>query len=630
MANAMDVILVSYGVSLSKEDQELLAKKPYKDKDKQRYNELKSKIKTCSIREFIYPEEYPDNPPLNLTETEKKMQRAMRLVYELNEKDPPLYKKFPSFRSDKQPLMIDLTTAGNNGGDYAAAYGVHDNRVVFEAVDDPDLLILTLAHELKHAELENEEEHQWYEYAIFGMDMENAYGFHQRKFINETMAFLTGARAYYSLFGGTDNPRLKEVQVYEKIAKTYGNNVDSQEFYKEAVKAIFHEILLGKSFEYYKDQYDSRAPIGENDKGLDCIPEVFQLPQDLLVEFQKVPREARSLDGKLLQAQKNNHVEEYIRLLHEGAENNEKMSVAYFTYLCENASAEQIKDVVNLKRANDEYVFGLSSIKYGLDNIKNREAVRYLLSVQRDEKVIIDAEAILSTLRRYSRFQEFDQIVKNIQDDQGRIPLTAKDCVTKYGSNYLLDSWSVRMDNEHFADSLKKIETILKFKGSDDQPLVTGNQFAKAMNEWISHVDDPKDLEVLFQHIADEKGRLPFARDVFDIRDSEFEYMNGQNYLLYRLSSYNEEEKKKSLAKLPLLMALKDKDGLPIISQENIDAVWDHDRLAPAIKAYTRPKKKKISKLKLGCAQSADQGEQPSAEVSTLVVQSKKRRQPGE
>ena len=64
MANSMDQILVSFGTSLTKEEQGLvLSASRLTGEEKQRAEKLKKQIKTMTVPEFIYPERSPDNPP---------------------------------------------------------------------------------------------------------------------------------------------------------------------------------------------------------------------------------------------------------------------------------------------------------------------------------------------------------------------------------------------------------------------------------------------------------------------------------------------------------------------------------------------------------------------------------------
>lgn len=595
MANSMDGILVRYGVSLTQEEQNIISWDHFKADKRKRAAELKSKIKTVTIPEFLAID------PKNLSEIEQNIQRAIRLVYDLNGKDPPLYRKFPTFRSKTEPLTIDITTAGNNGENYAAAFGVHDNRVTFEAIDDPNVLILSLAHELKHAEQTDEESYKWYQRAIDGMHMNNAYAWHQLEFMNEAQAYITGARAYYEITGATENSRFWEVKTYANIVKKYGKSLSLNQLEEEAIKAELNENLLkGKLFAVYKDYYDATAPIGEQDKGLDCIPEALHLSPELLSEFQKVPRIARTINGKLLQAQKNKHVDEYIHLLQEGLDKGEDMPDASFKYVCMNGTLDQIQKALNFKKG-DGYLFAANSINYALDAVAiqdrdiSREISQYLLGIKRDGKSVIETDTIISGLKGHRTVEGLNRFIQNIQDGQGYLPITAKDCTMESGSNSLFRR-TLLLD-DHVENSLEMLSIVLKLKGSDGKFLVTEKQLVEKLCDWANSLKQPEHVKALFQKISDENGNLPFSRGMFDICNSEYKILDGQNSLLYQLSAYTEETKKSSLAKLPILMSLKDKDGQPIISQENIERFSKYGELAAEVKAYLQPKNGRVSKL---------------------------------
>ena len=75
-SNSMDGILVSYGVSFTKEERRYIRY----GSDKKKSEELKKKIKTCTVPEFLAID------PQNLTDDEQKIQEALRKVYEINGK----------------------------------------------------------------------------------------------------------------------------------------------------------------------------------------------------------------------------------------------------------------------------------------------------------------------------------------------------------------------------------------------------------------------------------------------------------------------------------------------------------------------------------------------------------------
>ena len=139
---------------------------------------------------------------------------------------------------------------------------------------------------------------------------------------------------------------------------------------------------------------------------------------------------------------------------------------------------------------------------------------------------------------------------------------------------------------------IQLLPILLRLKGNDGKTLISEKHVAEQLAEFSYDFKNSKNLQTLFNGIKDEKGNLPISREAFDIHNSEYEYVNGQNQLLYHLQSYTEEDKKYASEILPTLMALKDKDGKPIISQENIDKFPEYDDLASIVKSY------KVSQVK--------------------------------
>ncbi|MBO5997031.1 MAG: hypothetical protein J6P93_00685, partial [Alphaproteobacteria bacterium] len=588
MANSMDIIKVNFGAFFTKEEGQIISN-PFSDPKV--VEKLKSKIKTCSIREFIYPERYPDNEPLNLSETEKKVQEALRKIYEMNEKDPPLYKKFPTFRQDTNPLIVDITTLGNTGNG-SAAYDQKDNRITFKEVDRPDFLILTLVHELKHAEQCDEESYLMTESAYsaamsmaWGIDdpMENAYAWHQREFLSEAQAYETCARAYYEMFGCPDNAD-DSVKIYAEIAEKYadssGQEVDAK--IKEEAICRFLDILYGSP---YKDSYDMIAPIGEKDTGLDHIPEVFHLPETLMKKLKEAPKLAGSLSGKLSQAKRNNHIDDYVQLLQEVIKQKEDMPVD-LGYVLENASSKQLNEVLSLKKEDGKYLFETEKIRDKFSDIHinlSPETLKYLIGAVRNKEKIITPRNIglmLGGKVAYSP-DSFANILSSIVDDKGRLPITEKDLIKEVFGGRLLNELLQQLNpgkEEDVATIVQMLPKILKLKGSDDKPLVSEKQLAERLSGWLElDYFVHENVEVVFNSIKDKKGNLALSRKAFDTKE-------GKNILLESLIQANPA----SGEQLPILMSLKDTDGKPIISKENIDICPQNNPLTPVDKAYAK------------------------------------------
>ena len=192
MANSMDKIVVKYGVSV-------VDGEDFKEREKKL-----RRAKTVSITDFfkVSPDE--------LTETERKVQNALKLIYELNEKDPPLFQKFPDFRSDERPLTINLTSAEKDQENVWAAFIPVDNSIIFQRAQDPVSLISTLAHELKHAEQCDEEVYK----KVFGW--QDSYELQQLNFLQEAQAYAFGGRVSYEIYGKAED---EETELYKKVSE---------------------------------------------------------------------------------------------------------------------------------------------------------------------------------------------------------------------------------------------------------------------------------------------------------------------------------------------------------------------------------------------------------------------------
>ena len=325
--NSMDCILVNYGVSFSEEERSAIRY----GSDEEKIKALKDKIKTCTVPEFLAIDSK------NLTDTEQKIQTALRTIYEINGREPPLYEEFPTFRSDIHPLTIDITTAGLPSN-CSACYHPMDNVIEFVEIDNPNSLIRSIAHELKHAENETEEVHKLKK----SLKGNNNYGLHQLRLLDEASAYafdhlvayeagdFSGYNAYkhwhdlYAKEGWTwDEKEVREMEIRSQLAWLYNSS--------------------------YKDDYDSAYPIGYNDIGLDHIPEIFRISDESTLKMLKeTPRNARTSENRLKQAQKNDDFNLYFETVRDDLSEGKQI---YFdrVYFLTHCSEAQKKEILDLK-----------------------------------------------------------------------------------------------------------------------------------------------------------------------------------------------------------------------------------------------------------------------------------------
>ena len=525
MTNSMDPVLVKYGVSIKETDSA-----------EKRQQKLK-KAKTVTIPEFL------SVSPSKLNKVEKRIQRAARLIYDLNGQETPLYRKFSTFHVLRRgALVIDITTAGCNETNGAAAYIGLDNRIVFRITDDPDYLVDTLAHELKHAEQCNPSG------GCFHSGVVDAYAFHQIRFLEEAQAFACGGRAYYEIFGKNDTTSSK---VYEKVSKRYTNASGRKNFKiieEEMVRIFLDKLYKGYASDLYKDAYDMEHPIGKRDTGLTYIPKSFHLSQKLMKKLNEAPRKALSFEGKLAQAKKNRNRKEYVRLLKEASMANISeeeedydpavalLSGSLVTIFCLNLGILENDDMEFIL----SYSQKISLLKDILLAARRKRDFPFMIANALSKRM----EGPTSTLN------EFVSLIKN---KKGLLPITSADFTD---TNKLVGSWT----------NGENLGTLLVLRGRDGEPLIDQRTFAFEFVDWIKEEEKPNKVQRVFDSIKDKNGNLPFSRQYFEyangilLEEMEFKYE----------ACRSEKGKQIVLTKLNIVMGLKDENGLPMISTERI------------------------------------------------------------
>lgn len=534
----MDGILVRYGAEGIEEEFDA-AKHP--------------EVKTVTVPEFLKLN------PEGLTKDERKIQEAIRIVYDLNEKDPPLYKDFHQ-ESAKKTLTINC--CGKYALYAAAVYWPSRNEVGF--INKKANLVGTLAHELKHAEQHAQPEIQ----AIF--DGNDNLAKRVPFYVDEGEAFYTEAVVCVATGRLEGVSELTPLKHYQQMVQKYTDDkghVDMSKVKEKVLERLFG-ILSMEECPAYPIQAEMNYPMLNTDIGLTKIPDYYGLSEEFMEVIRKMPREARFGCGKIVQCIKN-HEEDKLSDSEVDQSDLRMFFNGLYMSKTDKDDAALIRTVIDLKK--------------------------------KDGKPFFDTATKIDTITYMEQFgsKEFMDGIKLFQDEKGNLPFSAQDFFDENGRNKLLEKLYV-FDEKTKNNMLEMLPVLLKLKGSDGKPLITSEQVVEKLGGgiggWLSHMDNPQETQQIFDMLKDENGNLPFSRDVFDIRDSEYEHMNGQSRLLYGLSSYNEEVKSASLKKLPILMALKDKDGQPIISQENIERYSPYEELAPAVKSYLKPAQKESKK----------------------------------
>ena len=542
MSNTMDTILVKYGVT---------------GIDSVYDHSEHPEIKTVTLPEFLHLK------PEELSEDERKIQEAARLIYDLNGKDPPIYKGFPTL-DPQQPLVINCT--GMYHVSAKAVFMDEKNEIGF--INKKGDLVESFVHELKHAE-----QHAQLEIAkiLKGNDNEaKKYIFYMDEAESIYTATMVCAETGHYDPEEPDDP-MCPIKTYQRIAKecTDENGHKDMQKIKQRIMAGSIRMLSSDFMPVYPLQAEMLYPTLDRDKGLEKIPEHYGLPPDFLEALHKIPREARFNSGKIM-ACIANHREEQIPSL--GIKKEER------GYVLQNF----FRDVYSNENSD--------KIRHTLLDLKDADGSPYF-DAQAMGQVIIDA--ISGGKKR------FDAIAPYFTDEQNRFPFTEKD-VTRDGYNGILRELFI-ISSERIPTLVETLPIILSLKGKDGKALVSQESAAAEICRFCSRVKDPKDIIAIFDSIKDENGNLPFSREAFDIHDSKFEHRDGGNLLLSELSGWDEEDKERFRSLLPFLISLKDKEGHPIINQKNIECFsFPRDLSEDAKKAYFQQKENHHDGIKTG------------------------------
>ncbi len=521
MANSMDTILVKYGTEGI--DVEY---------DRSEHPE----VKTVTLPEFLAL------PPEQLSENERKIQKATREVYDINGKEPPIYKGFPTL-DPKKPLIINCT--GKIYRYALAEYNFMENEIYF--IQKEGNLTSSLAHELKHAEQHAQLEIQ----QIFNGD--DNYKKRQLTLLNEAEASLA------------------EILVHPEFKDKYSNPLMKMKFLKQYIRLMYRDPNLKKA--YILDS-EVRYPFLTTDTGLTKIPEHYGLPDDFLKFLNSIHKNAISSTGKFMQYWINRQSDQFANI------SREKRAL-----ILSNIFADRFTD------KNDP-----STVRWlrSLLEFTDTDGQPYF-----DKKAKI--KAISNAIR--SRDAKFEKVIEIFQDKNGNLPITAEDLTKNldydgyYYGNELLDiPYST---DSHIKFFWERFPTLLKLKGADGKPLVTPKEVIKKLSVWCKKLK-PECIPLLFSIIADKDMQLPFSRHDFDIEHSEGGY-NGENILLCSLAdriATEETTAEKVLAQIHVITALKDKEGKPIISPENVKISPRDDDFSIIIKECAQSSMKQQSNIK--------------------------------
>lgn len=247
-----------------------------------------------------------------LSKSEHKIQEALSYLYKKNKKKPPLFKEFPD-RGEKK-LTIDCTTIPMDKW-VAAQYEDEENKIEFSSTSKITNLIVTLAHELKHAEQTSEEllsmqknnlqtqqlnffcEIQAFAFenyiaSLMHKDRKKNLTFNEKCEEKDTQADddlgysegLSELKKSNHEVPDLDNTLQKILQKHLKKEK-----FDYSEYEKEAISTVLPILYTGMDNYNYRAEYDEDNPIQcHENKKLNYLPYSFNLSAESQKTFLKI------------------------------------------------------------------------------------------------------------------------------------------------------------------------------------------------------------------------------------------------------------------------------------------------------------------------------------------------------
>ena len=245
-------------------------------------------------------------PQDQLTEQNQKVQKVLGQLYQLNDREPPLYHSFP--KREAGPLVIDCTPCPQF---FTASYNQDGNFIVIEesALELTELSLLgVFAHELKHAEQFSEETYKIYK----NTEKDDGLAYHQLEYLAEAQAYAFDGYVEYlvglnssdgnSLLDVGSSFELPMIKEYLPILERHTKDKSVDNF-SDIEYEIMEKILPILYYTQYRRNYDSTNPISNEDKGLteDDISNSFHFknPREAFLLLEDMPRKAMTPTEKI-------------------------------------------------------------------------------------------------------------------------------------------------------------------------------------------------------------------------------------------------------------------------------------------------------------------------------------------
>ena len=295
-----------------------------------------------------------------LNADERRIQEACRILYQLNENNHLFKDGFQPLNG--KSLVIDSMVVPDPDSDKEkmAVYDMERHEIIVYDTPhkDPVNLAVIMAHELMHVRQNSKEFLRIFQNA-------NAFQRHQYGYLQEAQAKVFEERVAFLL----NHPLGQHYGEKKMLSQIFG------EYSEEKIEQErMNEILPNLYQSSYKDEYDSKDPILENDSPLTEILPVFHATPEIRRTLEKAPRQARTVPNRIKQALVNQQPEKIAGLLKSKDKNGQEIMTAdQIDELCcsllmqPNKNLKQgLVHILLAKDENGQYIVGNDTVNHML------------------------------------------------------------------------------------------------------------------------------------------------------------------------------------------------------------------------------------------------------------------------
>lgn len=529
MANSMDVIKVKYG------NQEV---KPLKEFLKLNREEL--------------------------SDAEQKVQEAIKVLYEMNDKDPPLYLEFPPC-NENFPLMIDVTTYTTKVG-AAAIYAPVTNQIQFQQIDKIQPLVVSLAHELKHAEQNSSE--------LLNRVLKGTYESIQLRYLEEAQAYAFDGRIQAELFNMPiqDQDPFGETPIYQEMLKKYESLPLAERIKKAEEDAIIQLLPKLWNGSLYTLEYEMLHPVDLNDPTyVKKLPESFHLSDRILEKLKETPKAAQTNVGKIKQFIKTGDLDGVLKTLDQG-DLPAFSAQESFAAMIKNGSFQQLDQFLKMKNAegnwllspNDQKEIVQKNLSHAQKEIASK--IDLIFSLKDGENDLFsetDFRQMVHNSVESGNQEVFDALIARMTDSKGRLKLERLDSKEQAISSFIC-GWALKnvaKDPEGKSKKQQILKKLFRLKDKNGERFITDAELAFEL-KYLLKLGDIPSAHMFLKEITDDKGRLIVPSANF----KSLGLLDGMTALNFDLTRENVERDRYKL--LSEFKSLKDQQGNPIIDSK--------------------------------------------------------------